>query len=266
MNQKIIVLLLMCCVRIACAEVYPNLDDPLERLVYGKPMKHYEEAAMREWKTAIASFPDANEKLLSLFERDYTQAKNWELLSFSMAALSQRRDLKSEDIDRIEKEMRAAAGQQNRSQLGSTLLAGGIPILVLHPTPDREALVARLARDQDWSVVLAALQSLVSMGSKEAKTEIENAVKRRRIPGKDQSLDWVLSEVTTLLSSFEVKAPPSVNRPPSVQPPAPRNAPYANPTVATPSEEPTSSTPLSIIVVLIVSATGLLWLLVKNRK
>jgi hypothetical protein len=34
----------------------------------------------------------------------------------------------------------------------------------------------------------------------------------------------------------------------------------------TPSEEPTSSTPWSIIVVLIVAATGLLWLLVKKRK
>lgn len=33
-----------------------------------------------------------------------------------------------------------------------------------------------------------------------------------------------------------------------------------------PSEEPTSSTPWSIIVVLIVAAIGLLWLLVKKRK
>ncbi len=35
---------------------------------------------------------------------------------------------------------------------------------------------------------------------------------------------------------------------------------------STPSEEPTSSTPWSIIVVLIVAATGLLWLLLKKRK
>lgn len=52
--------------------------------------------------------------------------------------------------------------------------------------------------------------------------------------------------------------------PPMVQPPAPKKALEAKP--ATPSEEPTSSTPWSIIVVLIVAATGLLWLLVKKRK
>lgn len=39
----------------------------------------------------------------------------------------------------------------------------------------------------------------------------------------------------------------------------------AKPTVPTPSEQPTSSTPWSIIVVMIVAACGLLWLLLKRR-
>jgi hypothetical protein len=47
--------------------------------------------------------------------------------------------------------------------------------------------------------------------------------------------------------------------------PAPKQAPNSN-TEPTPSEEPPSQTPWSIIVVLIVAAIGLLWLLVKNRK
>lgn len=51
-----------------------------------------------------------------------------------------------------------------------------------------------------------------------------------------------------------------------VQPPTPKKAPEAKPTTLTPSEEPPTSTPWSIIVVLIVAATGLLWLLVKKRK
>lgn len=53
--------------------------------------------------------------------------------------------------------------------------------------------------------------------------------------------------------------------PPLLQPPTPKT-PEAKPTASTPSEEPTSSTPWSSIVVMIVAATGLLWLLVKNRK
>lgn len=50
-----------------------------------------------------------------------------------------------------------------------------------------------------------------------------------------------------------------------INPPLLPKAPEAMPT-PTPSEEPTSSTPWSIIVVLIVAATGVLWLLLKNRK
>jgi hypothetical protein len=51
---------------------------------------------------------------------------------------------------------------------------------------------------------------------------------------------------------------------PMMEPSAPKNALEAKP--ATPSEEPTLSTPWSVIVILIVVATGLLWLLIKNRK
>lgn len=53
--------------------------------------------------------------------------------------------------------------------------------------------------------------------------------------------------------------------PPIVHPPT-QKAPEAKPTVATPREEPTSSTPWSIIVALIVAALGLLWLLLKRRS
>lgn len=58
----------------------------------------------------------------------------------------------------------------------------------------------------------------------------------------------------------------SMNPTPSVQPPAPKKASDAKPTASTPSEEPTSSTPWSIMVVLSVAALGLLWLLFKRRS
>ncbi|SKB09335.1 hypothetical protein SAMN02745166_05132 [Prosthecobacter debontii] len=51
-----------------------------------------------------------------------------------------------------------------------------------------------------------------------------------------------------------------------VQPSSPKKPDGATPTTQAPSEEPTSSTPWSIIVVLIVAATGLLWLLLKRRS
>lgn len=63
-----------------------------------------------------------------------------------------------------------------------------------------------------------------------------------------------------------LQAHQSSNAVPGVQLPTPPKAPEAKPAPSPPREEPTSSTPWSIIVVLIVAATGLLWMLVKNRK
>lgn len=59
---------------------------------------------------------------------------------------------------------------------------------------------------------------------------------------------------------------PAPKQLPVVQPPAPKKAPEAKPTVPTPGEKPTSSTPWSIIAVMIVAAIGLLWLLLKRRS
>jgi hypothetical protein len=58
--------------------------------------------------------------------------------------------------------------------------------------------------------------------------------------------------------------PPTTGTLPIVKPAPPPNASEAKPVAA--SEAPTSSTPWSVIVVLIVAATGLLWLLVKKRR
>ena len=61
------------------------------------------------------------------------------------------------------------------------------------------------------------------------------------------------------------RALPKITKAGSIPQPL-KTAPEAMATVPTPSEAPASSTPWSIIVVLIVAATGLLRLLVKNRK
>ena len=53
--------------------------------------------------------------------------------------------------------------------------------------------------------------------------------------------------------------------PSPVQPPAPKKAAEAKPAVSSPSEEP-ASTPWLVWSVLIVAATGLLWLLLKKRE
>jgi hypothetical protein len=137
-----------------------------------------------------------------------------------------------------------------------------------------------------------AIQALGAYGAKaaKAKSALEALMKDQAAPedirnlarisletintDKPQPSSLQMMKLTALwplaLGSSPNDAPkqtaPVVNPPPSVQSPAPKQAPEAKPTAPTPSEEPTSSTPWSIIVVLIVAATGLLWLLVKNRK
>lgn len=58
---------------------------------------------------------------------------------------------------------------------------------------------------------------------------------------------------------------PSISTPDQRPVQVQQKAPEAKPVPATPSDEPASSTPWSIIVVLIVAACGLLWLLLKRR-
>lgn len=69
---------------------------------------------------------------------------------------------------------------------------------------------------------------------------------------------------TSPTSAPNIQSTPTPMPLPVVQPPTPKT-PEAKPAPTT-SEEPHSSTPWSIIVVLIVAVTGLLWLLVKKRK
>lgn len=66
-------------------------------------------------------------------------------------------------------------------------------------------------------------------------------------------------------SNAAAETTPAPKPPSVVQPPTPK-APSTAPAPSTPREEPISSTPWSIFIVLTVAATGLLWLVHKNRK
>ena len=86
---------------------------------------------------------------------------------------------------------------------------------------------------------------------------------------KQEHIYWCSAQGLTpaqVVASVPSDAVTYPSQSPKVQPPAPKHAPEAKPPKLTPNEEPTSSTPWSVVAVLIVAATGLLWLLLKNRK
>jgi len=109
----------------------------------------------------------------------------------------------------------------------------------------------------------------------DAKMYLDLAKEMVRISGKNLGFsESILSpSPATQTSGSLTHNPPQVptetlvttQKPPVVQPLTPK-APEAKSTQPAPSEEPTSSTPWSVIAVLIVPASWLLWLLVKKRK
>ena len=80
------------------------------------------------------------------------------------------------------------------------------------------------------------------------------------------AIDAELAKVTPPKSSaVDAPSTSTTTSLPSAKPASPPKAPEAK-AVTTPAEQPTSSTPWSVVAVLIVAAFGLLWLLVKNRR
>ncbi len=82
---------------------------------------------------------------------------------------------------------------------------------------------------------------------------------------RQRLFDTQPAEATAPASMNSSPVAPPPNSLPSVQPPAPMKAPEVKPS-STSSEEPTSSTPWSVVAVLTAAAIGLLWLALKNTK
>ncbi len=102
---------------------------------------------------------------------------------------------------------------------------------------------------------------------------LRHLAQKRRAAGNADFRELEDLDYAVLVVSGEYKAPQiSGNQPqpaptpPEVQQATPKKSHETKPIAPTPSVEPTSSTPWSIIVVLIGAAMGLLWLLLKRRS
>ena len=128
-------------------------------------------------------------------------------------------------------------------------------------------------KDETASEALAACKRLLmEMNTPKADEQVKQSL------AKLADDPWLAARVTTALyppaesKSEEAQPTPngsdasSLNPPSSVQPPAPKKMTETKPILPTPSEEPASSTPWSIIVVLIAAVCGLLWLLLKRSS
>lgn len=109
------------------------------------------------------------------------------------------------------------------------------------------ALLSRNGTEKDQAI----LGEMVDHPSKEVGFVIQPDIERmaKRLNGTLKPTEWTGRPPV----GYQWPAKPPKLETPDAKP-------------STPSQEPTSSTPWSIIVVLVLAATGLLWLLVKKRK
>lgn len=139
----------------------------------------------------------------------------------------------------------------------------GLP--VLYPAvSDKEGVLAVNYNDRRIAEVLPKVLSRYADNPQKTNF-IQKLVSGK---AKKEHIDWC--EAQGLTPAKVVAEVPSKTSPPpsspNLLPSPPKKAPETKLTTSTPSEEPTSSTPWSIIVGLVVVMVGSLWLLFKARK
>jgi hypothetical protein len=258
-------------------EYRPNFEDPLERLVYGLMGSYTEGEELNKWKKCIAEIPDGKNRLYELFKRDYELGKDCQLAHYSLYALSQRPDLTTEDLRYFEKEMALAASHPTKSALDESLLAGGLPLLALHPTPEREAFAAQFADGDNSPLTLSALRSLVSMNSKLAKGALDRAIERRRLPNGVENISWIFSDLISLRNTLKGDKLESAGKPRALsdpttlevfhQPSAPRgtNSTETSPKLDAIDEKPFWTTAFVVILIGLVAA-AVSWAFDRRRR
>lgn len=141
--------------------------------------------------------------------------------------------------------------------------------MVLSPAAsDKEGFLAVNFGDEKLAAALRQLLPLY-VDAPERAAFIEKVLSGK---ARDEYLKWSslqgvqpIQPVTDVGATSQKQSPSISTNGPITPSPTPK-APEAKPAVSSPSEETTSTTPWSIIVVLIVAALGLLWLLLKRRS
>lgn len=219
-----------------------SIGDPLLRLAYANLM--------------------ASELMLQIYSR--SQNINYSLYpAWDVAALE---DLRKRG-DVVTPVLLDIATKNSNSGF-ETGVIGNAPYVIKDLNPyleyARNVLQTR-TMEMNSSVAGTLAELLVRRGTPDDLERLRNLIKAR--PYLTATIEGQLRHAATFQAAKETASNPKtrVAPQPVQQPILPKNAPSTSPT-STPSEEPASSTPWSIILVLIVAALGLLWLLLKRRS
>ena len=289
MTTRLLAVILFClpilAIRIAPCNAQPPDKATVERLVeLGKVrsfVEHSQQLSGEQWtviETSLESGDDVSVALATLFLQRINNERSRALL-IKLGALDTRRTLL---VDAVIK-----TGHVTSEIVTATpdACAAKWQELTTDPNP-----YARIAGAKALCAIAPTVAKAVLLRLEEEKSEISPVANRLRrelanqlgeeppppIPGFESIYTWFERGAGALASvqfaggiankDAWAHQGPSKETLPVSQLPAPKKTPEAKPTSITPIEEPTSSTPWSIIVVMIAAATGLLWFVFKRRS
>jgi hypothetical protein len=215
----------------------------------------------------LAADPMTAEPLLELSE----MIEDFEHLALVYSALRARIDLTDLQQKRIRDQLNPLVGNMNGGR-AAVLKQQGLYLIADYPSADNEALLIRFLserkdwRDSDYTDVAA--DGLGRIGTPNALQALREYAARAKPPAGYESRAYNAAIEAEKQIMARSSAGTNSGQPQSstINGTASKENKATNDQAATPSEEPASSTPWSVIVVLIVAAIGLLWLLVKKRK
>jgi len=250
-------------------EVPGNVRFAFNRLVAGDLSG--EEDEIEE----LARAPGMNAVLMELLDVAYHGSYDYPLMRAIFAVLLLRTDLRKEDQEWLRAELKEIWNQRDSTK-SVTMKEMAIKLLAKHPGDANEDIMLLYLRESVGGEVLGsahvALLGLEAIGTTRALVDLQSFL--RKLPSGADYEEKRRSDVTKLIARITDKQLQGVQ---SLTPSSHTSTLPAIPSskaatkspdlpIAPSSIEPSHSAPWSIIVVLIVAATGLLGLLRKKRK
>lgn len=269
--MKRLLLLALAAVSLALADQIP-LDQiksvqglPLDTRMLITKLANFE--LTRDEARVLAAKPGAADAIIELSEA----VQEFEHLSDVFGALRMRSDLTSAQQKRVRDMLGPVVGNMEGGRV-SVVKQQGLYVIGQYPSDENEALLIRFLserkhwRDSDYTDVAA--EGLSRIGTPKALQALREYAARAKPPEGYQSRGYDAAveaekQILARSSAGTNSTPPKSS---AINATASKPAKSSSEQAATPNEEPTSSTPWSVVAVLIVAASGLLWMLLKNRK
>ena len=215
------------------------------------------------FEAALSQFSNVNDRLLNLVNHDFKVSADFERLRFSLFALSCRYDLTPDQLEQISSEItRFADDSDELSGLNKQMISGSLKVLANYPTQQHEELTIKFAKSNDIVLVVNAVNVLGRIGSERSVNVVAAAIQKRKIAMNGNYNDHIgsLMEASSKMLTHRINQGVK-GQTPNLQSSLVKAADKKFPL----SIEDATSVPWNFIAVLIVAATGLLWLLVKKR-